>query len=517
MNVSKRIILIFLTILGLLSGGVVSMSLVANSRQQTAAAELQRFQSHKLADQLRQSSGDLTRMARTYVVTGDAIYEQYFYEILAIRDGTSPRPKNYGGIYWDYVTATKETPTIPGAPVALIELIKQVGITSQEMAKLEEAKNNSDQLTDLEIMAFGAMKGLFADDTGKLTIRREPDRAFARKILHGDQYHKAKAKIMRPIGEFLDLLDQRTRLEVTVNRGDVDRYQIITITLVATTILFSIFAFFHIKRRIVSPILSLSAIAARIQSGETDERAVVDSDDEIGILNESFNMMSDKNQEMIEGLKREISERKLAEEELEGNQDAFRDFTESSSDWYWEMDEDLRFAHISKGYRSYAGVDPSFYIGKTRQEATAENANDEKWLQHIDDLEHHRPFRDFTFELKTSDGTPSAARISGKPLFNHDGVFRGYRGTGSDITEQWQAEEALRNINEQLEQRVKERTKALSEEIKERKQKEDELETFNQAMVDRELRMIELKEEVNGLASELNREQPYPSVWKRNA
>lgn len=318
MNISTRVILIFLTITGLLSAVVVSMNLLANSRQQTAAAELRRFQSNKLADQLRQSSDDLTRMARTYVVTGDAIYEQYFFEILAIRDGKSPRPKNYGGIYWDYVTATKEAPTTPGTPVALIDLMKQFDITSQEMAKLEEAKNNSDQLTDLETMAFGAMKGLFADNTGKLTIHREPDRAFARKILHGDQYHTAKAEIMRPIGEYLDLLDQRTRLEVTVNRADADRYQIITIALVVVTVLFSILAFFHIRKRLIAPIVSLSTISARIQSGAIDERAMVTSADEVGTLASAFNRM-------VESLQFQISERKKSEARFAGILDIAHD------------------------------------------------------------------------------------------------------------------------------------------------------------------------------------------------
>lgn len=316
MNISTRIIFIFLTILGLLGAVVVSTSLLAASSQQTADSELRRFQSRKLADQLRQSSDDLTRMARTYVVTGDAAYEQYFYEILAIRNGKVPRPKNYDGIYWDFVTATKEAPTSPGAPVALIDLMKQIGITSQELAKLKEAKNNSDHLTNLEKIAFGAMKGLFTDDTGKLTIHRDPDPAFARKILHGAQYHKAKAEIMRPIGEFLNLLDQRTLLAVAVNRADEDHYRKITIVLVVATILFSIFAFFHIRKKIITPIISLSTIAVKIQSGATDERAVVTSSDEIGTLNNAFNEMTDQTLEMIAKLKHQITEREKAEKKL---------------------------------------------------------------------------------------------------------------------------------------------------------------------------------------------------------
>ena len=71
-----------------------------------------------LADGLRQSSDELTRMARTFVVTGDPAYEQHFNSILAIRNGTEPRPQGYGGIYWDFVVAGGQEPAAIGAPVA---------------------------------------------------------------------------------------------------------------------------------------------------------------------------------------------------------------------------------------------------------------------------------------------------------------------------------------------------------------------------------------------------------------
>ena len=52
-----------------------------------------RYQSYLLADQLRQSSDDLTRFARTYVVTGDEKYEDYYFQVLAIRNGDKATPQ----------------------------------------------------------------------------------------------------------------------------------------------------------------------------------------------------------------------------------------------------------------------------------------------------------------------------------------------------------------------------------------------------------------------------------------
>ena len=180
LSIKVQIVCIFTAMLALLSAIIVTMGLDSAAQQRVADAQLNRFQSNKLADQLRQSSDDLTRMARTYAVTGDPIYEQYFFDILAIRDGTAPRPQAYHEIYWDLVTSGGERPASPERPVALLDLMTLIGLSGEELAKLEEAKKNSDDLTNLEKAAFGAMKGLFADDLGNLTVRREPDPEFAR-------------------------------------------------------------------------------------------------------------------------------------------------------------------------------------------------------------------------------------------------------------------------------------------------------------------------------------------------
>ena len=44
----------------------------------------------------------------------------------------------------------------------------------------------------------------------------------------------------------------------------------------------------------------------------------------------------------------------------------------------------------------------------------------------------------------SSDGSPMYVRASGKPLFEANGEFHGYRGTCTDVTEIMRAQEALR-------------------------------------------------------------------------
>ncbi len=162
-----------------------------------------RHHSFLLADELRQSSDDLTRMVRTYVVTGDPHYKKNFQDILDIRDGKKPRPLEYQGIYWDFVPADGKLPRPDSRQaVALLELMREAGFSEEEFRKLAEAKAKSDQLTATE---FEAMK--LAESTGP---DAEANRTRARLMVHDNPYHQLKADIMKPIDEFFGLMNSRT-------------------------------------------------------------------------------------------------------------------------------------------------------------------------------------------------------------------------------------------------------------------------------------------------------------------
>ena len=177
------------------------------SESQAHQATARRLQSILVANELRQSSDDLTRMVRTYVVTGDSLYKQYFQRIIDIRDGRVPRPSNDSGIYWDFVAAGQVPPhTAPGQPLALIKLMHRAGFTERELDLLADAKRYSDELTRRE---FEAMRLIEEPGPG-----REGRRALALQIVHDAAYHRAKAGIMSNIEAVYASMDKRTRAEV---------------------------------------------------------------------------------------------------------------------------------------------------------------------------------------------------------------------------------------------------------------------------------------------------------------
>ena len=139
-------------------------------------------------------------------------------------------------------------------------------------------------------------------------------------------------------------------------------------------------------------------------------------------------------------LRQEVEERKWTEAALAESERRFKDMVEAASDWLWEIGPDSRFTYLSDSMRHVLGVQPENVIGKKRISATAPNEGPEKWRRHMDDLENRRPFRDFQYEFVRPDGSTQFVTISGKPVFDDDGEFLGYRGTGTNITAQVRAE-----------------------------------------------------------------------------
>jgi PAS domain S-box-containing protein len=141
------------------------------------------------------------------------------------------------------------------------------------------------------------------------------------------------------------------------------------------------------------------------------------------------------------------------ERELRETRDRLHDFLEVSSDWVWEMDEELRFTAFSGRLEEVSGIRPEQFIGKRRRDIMTdpeEAAN----RAHLATLAARLPFRDVAYDTMTPRGR-RVFKISGKPVFDEDGRFRGYRGIGADITleraAERRADETMRRFQDAIE------------------------------------------------------------------
>jgi sigma-B regulation protein RsbU (phosphoserine phosphatase) len=248
MSIKAGLLTICAAVLILISGSLYVVSLAVQTQADIARAEARRYHSYQLADGLRQSSDDLTRMARLYVVTGDPRYRQYFDEILAIRDGQAPRPFDYGNIYWDLVIGWGKPPRRAGAAVSLEQLMREARFTPDELALLEEAKHRSDALVALESRAMNTVQGRFPDREGHFTVVGPPNMELARSLLHGSDYHRAKVEIMVPIHDFYNRVESRTGAEVMHLRRRGERLNVVIIFGLGTAVILVLVSFVLIAR-----------------------------------------------------------------------------------------------------------------------------------------------------------------------------------------------------------------------------------------------------------------------------
>jgi two-component system cell cycle sensor histidine kinase PleC len=144
-------------------------------------------------------------------------------------------------------------------------------------------------------------------------------------------------------------------------------------------------------------------------------------------------------------LERQTQELRRTAEALSASEARFRDYAMTSSDWFWETDDQHRFTCISEGIRRF-GRQPETALGRTRIER-AKDPEGAKWQEHLATLNRHEPFRDFVYMPRDRSGERYTS-VSGTPFFDVAGRFLGYRGTARDVTDQILAERRLQEAKQ---------------------------------------------------------------------
>ena len=202
--------------------GLVGLLFLVASMQSSgvtkqARAENRRTASFLVADGLRQSSNDLTNMVRLYVASGKPRYRAYYDEILAIRAGTAPRPRDYDSSFWDRVLASGKGFVRYGPPQSLTAQMRAAHFAPAEFRALQASLDASNGLAEVERDVIGA--------------RRAAHRAGGRRALSGTTSaattrassttttSRPRAGSCARSGASPTLVDQRTLREVQQRAG----------------------------------------------------------------------------------------------------------------------------------------------------------------------------------------------------------------------------------------------------------------------------------------------------------
>jgi PAS domain S-box-containing protein len=136
-------------------------------------------------------------------------------------------------------------------------------------------------------------------------------------------------------------------------------------------------------------------------------------------------------------------ERGILSTHLNETADRFRGLAEVSSEWVWQTDAEHRFSGLFSDYSHMNSIVPEGFSGRRRWDFKDARPLVGTWQDHIALVETHKEFRGFEYEVKTDAGEYHVLCANGRPRFDAHGNFLGYRGTGSDITDQRRAEQHL--------------------------------------------------------------------------
>jgi len=231
-------------------------------------------------------------------------------------------------------------------------------------------------------------------------------------------------------GMLIIKIDQYIALEDYFNRS-----LFVVIAGVVRNLLLALILVWLFRRLLGRPLQQLVDDLQKMDSQHPDKKRItIDKQhqhNELGILAENINQYADANDGFLSQLVEAEQAARTAEE-------LYRDVAESAADWYWEMDSELRFINISERYCEISGFSLDDVVGETRHDLIIpdEFNSIEKIQAHLSLIEAHKPFRDYEYLMLTKSSQPIPIRISGKPLFDTEGNFLGYRGIGVDLTEE---------------------------------------------------------------------------------
>ena len=134
---------------------------------------------------------------------------------------------------------------------------------------------------------------------------------------------------------------------------------------------------------------------------------------------------------------RALAELRAALAEQSRAEARFNEVAAISRSWIWEQDADLRFTHFSESFGLVSGLDPLQFLGRQREDLIGEARDGADWDGLAARLAARQPFTGFVYRIGAArtDGDPLWVQISGRPVFDTEGRFAGYRGAGTDVTE----------------------------------------------------------------------------------
>ncbi|MDP6573719.1 MAG: PAS domain S-box protein, partial [Rhodospirillales bacterium] len=171
----------------------------------------------------------------------------------------------------------------------------------------------------------------------------------------------------------------------------------------------------------------------------------------------------------------DITERKLAEDELKASEKEVRNILDTILDTFYRSDREGRIVMASRSAEVLLGYTHDELIGSKLADFYADPRDREEFLRALE--KSGGQVVGYEAPLRRKDGSTVWVSTNARYWLDAEGNIAGVEGTTRDITERKQAENALRKYYDELELRVVERTQGLTDTITELRQIEEALRT----------------------------------------
>lgn len=226
--------------------------------------------------ELRRSIDNLTRFARTYVITENKVYKENYNSILKIRNGEISKPENYFSIYWDFLKPLRQIrhPDSKKRSFSLEKEMDNLPYSEYEYQMLKESKIYIKEILDIEKKAFESLE--------------KNNKEIAIDLLFSKNYHQLKEKAMLPIDKFILSLEKRTTKKIEDFNSISEKLYKILYQLIFLGLILTFVTIWFIFKKIIYPINRLTQTIISYKKGDNNIKKFNCYKDEIGFLIKNF-------------------------------------------------------------------------------------------------------------------------------------------------------------------------------------------------------------------------------------
>ena len=163
----------------------------------------------------------------------------------------------------------------------------------------------------------------------------------------------------------------------------------------------------------------------------------------------------------VKDLKQEIFERKRVEDDLRENEEKYRNILENMEEGYYEVDMSGNLRFFNDSLLKITGYSNQELVGKNYRQFTDPSDVNNVFRAFNNVYVSQKPSKEFEWKIVTGQGHRRYLNASVSLRSNAEGLPVGFRGIVRDVSERKQDEEKIHELNEELEQRVAERTGQL--------------------------------------------------------